>query len=99
MPGPGPLALPICRAFNNSSHSSRLEAMLELDATQFLNTLKESNTPTSSGSIGSPVSRSSPTTSPSACSSRNAATVQVSMRTLHIGWRNLRASWTSWPAL
>lgn len=75
IPGPGPPALPIWRAFNNSSHRSRLAAILELEAMQFLNTLKESNTPSSSGSMGSPVSRFRPTTLPSAYSSCRSATV------------------------
>lgn len=74
IPGPGPPALPICRAFSSSSQRRRLEAMPELDAIMFLKTRKESYTPVSSGSIGSPVSRSRPTTSPSLTPSRRAAT-------------------------
>lgn len=44
---------------------------------QFLRTLKESKTPSSSGSIGSPVSKFNPTTWPSVCSSCSAATVII----------------------
>lgn len=44
---------------------------------QFLRTLNESKTPSSSGSIGSPVSKFNPTTWPSACSSCSAATIVV----------------------
>lgn len=65
----------ICLAFNNSSQSSRFEAIPELDAIQFLSTRKESYTPSCIGSIGSPVIRLRPTTLPSACSSCSAATI------------------------
>src|SRR4051794_4162748 len=54
IPGPGPPCRPICLAFRSSSHRRRLDAIPELEATQFLRTRKESYTPSSTGSIGSP---------------------------------------------
>lgn len=58
--------------------SNRFEAMLDEEARVFLITRKESYIPSATGSIGSPVVRSIPTTLPSAYSSWRADTIEVS---------------------
>src|ERR1700761_8141549 len=72
----------MCLAFNISSHSSKFAPIAVLDAMLLRSTRNESYTPSCTGSIGSPVVRSKPTTFPSANSSCNFATVRILVSSL-----------------
>ena len=66
--------LTICRALSISSHSSRFDAIPQLEAMQLRSTRNESYTASWIGSIAWPVVRFKPTMLPSVCSSCSSAT-------------------------